>query len=150
MAKNNRKLKTVYPEEREGRVKDANRKLRSDLKRERNKVKKLQQDMASLQRAFSKSCQYISEKLADRDIREVIELVNDFDYKETENGRKREEEKEVTKQNEDTTFISKNCPDCGTLKGVNYTVMNFMNFKILSCKCGFRKRIDQGEGNEGS
>jgi hypothetical protein len=137
----------VYPEEKEGRIKDANRKLRSDLKRERNKVKQLQQDLASLQRAFNKSCQYISEKLADQNIENVIELVNDFDYKETQKGREREE---VTKQNKDTIFISKNCPDCGNVKGENYQVLNFASFRILTCKCGFRKRISQGEGNEGS
>ena len=35
MAKNNRKLKVInYPDEREGRIKDANRKLRSDLKKD--------------------------------------------------------------------------------------------------------------------
>lgn len=144
MAKNNRKLKMLYPEEREGRVKDANRKLRSDLKREKNKVKKLEQDLATLQRAFDKSCQYINEKLSNEKVEDIIELVDSFKYKETEKGRKKQE----TKQNEN--IMLKKCPKCDTIKGEGYTVINFTKSKVLSCKCGFRKRIDEGEGNEGS
>jgi hypothetical protein len=148
VAKNNRKLRMVnYPEEREGRIKDANRKLRSDLKREKNKVKQLKQDLASLQRAFNKSCQYINEKLADQNIENIIELVNNFDYKETEKGREQVEIKQKT----DTNLISTKCLDCGRVEGEGYMVLNYVNFNVHTCKCGFRQRVSQGdEGNEGS
>lgn len=144
MAKNNRKLKMVYPEDREGRVKDANRKLRSDLKKEKNKVKKLEQDLATLQRAFNKSCQYINEKLSNEKVEDIIDLVNNFKYKETERGRKKQE------MEQNKNIILKKCPECDTIKGEGYAVMNFTKSKVLSCKCGFRRRIDESEGNEGS
>jgi predicted nuclease with TOPRIM domain len=134
----------VYPEEREGRVKDANKKLRSDLKREKNKVKKLEQDLASLQRAFDKSCQYINEKLSNKKVEDIIDLVNNFKYKETEKGRKKQE----VKQNENVML--KKCPECNTIKGEGYAIINFAKSKVLSCKCGFRKRVGEGERNEGS
>lgn len=147
MAKNNRSFKMVnYPEEREEKIKDANRKLKSDLKREKNKVKQLRQDLASLQRAFNKSCQYISEKLIDRNVEEVIEMVNNFNYKETEKGR----EKEIIKQKTNTNLISTKCSNCGRVEGEGYMNLNYSGFNILTCKCGFRKRVDQSEGNEGS
>lgn len=147
MAKSNRKLRMVnYPEERDEKIKDANRKLRSDLKREKNKVKQLKQDLASLQRAFNKSCQYISEKLADQNVEKIIELVNNFDYKETEKGR----EKEMTKQETDTNLISTKCLNCGTIEGKGYVNLKYPGFNVLTCKCGFRKRVNQSEGNEGS
>ena len=148
MAKNNRNLRMVnYPEEREGKRKDANRKLRSDLKREQNKVKQLKQDLASLQRAFNKSCQYISEKLADQNVEDIIELVNNFDYKETEKGREQVENKQKT----DTDLISTKCLDCGRVEGEGYMVLKYGDFNVHTCKCGFRKKVNQSnEGNKGS
>jgi hypothetical protein len=150
VAKNNRNIKIVnYPEEREGRIKDANKKLKSELKKEKNKVKKLKQDIATLQRAYNKSCEYISEKLAERNfdkVEDVIDLVNDFDYKETQRGR---EKIKIEKQKKEEKLSIK-CPKCSTIKGEGYLVLKYESFDVASCKCGFRKKVTKSEGNEGS
>lgn len=143
MAKNTRKLNVIYPEEKEGRIKDANRKLRSDLKREKNKVKQLQKDLASLQRAFDKSCEYINDKLSNRNIEDVMEIIDDFNYKETEKGREKENLKKEKK-------IPNKCPDCGRVESEDCKTLNFKDFNVIICKCGFRKRVNHSEGNEGS
>lgn len=145
MAKNNRKFKMIsYPEEREEKVKDANRKLRSDLQKEKNKVKQLKKDLASLQRAFDKSCQYINEKLSNQKVKEVFEIVDDFDYKETEKGRDKINKKKIN------NFTSEKCPNCGKVKGDGYSILNFNGFRLITCKCGFRERVDESDRNEGS
>lgn len=136
-----------YPEEKEGRTKDANNKLKAQVRNLKKQLKKEQEANKTLSRAFNKSCDIIKEKLEGYTIEQVIQMVNDYEYKETERGRAREREKK--KDNEDT-FISQNCPKCGKNKGEGFSTMKFEKFTINSCSCGYRVKVDNDEGIERS
>jgi predicted nuclease with TOPRIM domain len=140
VGKGNRRLNTVYPEENEGKVKDANRKLRSKIKELEKKVKKLQGENRQLKRCFGKSAEYINDKISDKNIEEVIKTVDDYEYKETKKGNKLLKEKKAI------------CPKCDTPKGEEYKILDFISFLVHTCtKCGFRKRQEVvDEGNKGS
>ena len=153
MARNgNRKLNMVYGEEKEGRIKDANKKLRSEINSLKKQIKKLREDNATLQRGFNKSCNYIQSEHDNFSIEKVIDIVNNFEYKETEKGRQRALENptdvELDKTEEEKNFMLKNCPKCDKNKEEGFEVMNFQDFSIINCKCGHRTRIESGEGIE--
>ena len=145
MTRKSRNTKTLYPIEQEGKIKDANKKLRAQVKTLKNKIKRLEDDNNTLKRSFEKGNQYIDEKLMDKNVSEVIEMVKEFDYKETKKGRKK-----MSKQKDFTNFRSPTCPDCGIVEGKEYTVVQYTSFAVHSCKCGFRTREDKSEGNERS
>lgn len=141
MAKTNRKYSSqTYPEEKEGKTKDANRKLRGQIKSLKKQLARLEEDNRTLRRSFSKSCQYIDEKIKGKSIEEVLEDIRNFEYKETERGRQKEREKMKE------TNTDKNCPRCGKNSKEGFVKMSFSNFKILKCTCGFRKRENESEG----
>ena len=78
----NRKLKTVYPDEREGRVKDANKKLKAQVNSLKKQLRQAQEDVTTLRRAFNKSCNYIQHEHNNYSLEEVIEMVNSLKSKE--------------------------------------------------------------------
>lgn len=141
MAKTNRKYSSqTYPEEKEGRTKDANRKLRSQIKSLKKQLARLEEDNRTLRRSFNKSCQYIDEKIKGKSIEKVLEDIKNFDYKETERSRQKEKEK-MKEINTD-----ENCPKCGKNSKEGFVKMSFSKFKILKCVCGFRKKENKSEG----
>lgn len=140
MARGNRKLKIVYPDERDDRRKDANKKLKSEVKRLRKQLKQSQSENRTLTRAFNKSCDFIQSRLKNYSLEEIIRMINNFDYKETEKGREKEENSIVVKPD--------CCPQCKTEMGEGYRVMSAGSFDIEFCTCGYRSRVDENEGNE--
>jgi len=138
-------VKQLYPIEQEGKVKDANKKLRAQVKTLKNKVKRLEEDNATLKRHFDKSSHYIDEKLSNKSVEEVIDMVKDFSYKETERGREK-----VSKQKQTTILVSPKCPDCGIVESEGYVITSFESFEVHNCQCGFRTRKNSGEGNKRS
>ena len=145
MTRKSRNVKQLYPIEQEGKVKDANKKLRAQVKTLKNKVKRLEEDNATLKRHFDKSSHYIDEKLSNKSVEEVIDMVKDFSYKETERGRQK-----MIKQKEATILVSPKCPDCGTVEKEGYVITSFTSFEMHTCQCGFRTRKNSGEGNKRS
>jgi len=141
-----RNVKVLYPVEQEGKIKDANKKLRAQVKTLKNKIKRLEEDNSTLKRHFDKSHQYIDEKLTTKSVEEVIEMVNEFDYKETEKGREK-----MSKQKQPTILVSPKCPDCGIVESEGYNISVFGDFEVHNCgQCGFRTRKNSGEGNKRS
>ena len=136
-----RKLNMVYPEEREARTKDANKKLKSENNSLRKQIKKLKEENSTLKRSFNKSCDFIQSEHGDKSIEKVISIVNNFDYKETEKGRQKEVK---TEKDSNKNFILQNCPKCGKTKEEGFKIMHFEKFKVLNCECGHRTRIDGG------
>lgn len=133
MAKYNRRLSVTYPGDNDERTKDANKKLKAQIRNLQKIIKRLESENKTLNRAFNKSCDFIQQKLYDKNLKEIMDMIENFDYKETENGRIAERKKNK-------------CPKCADYQ--NYKVMNFNKFKINICKCGHRERIDTHEGNE--
>ncbi len=133
MAKYNRKLSVVYPEENEGKTKDANRKLKGQIRNLQKTIKRLESENKTLNRAFNKSCDFIQQKLSNKSLRQIMDMIDNFEYKETERGRIAEREKNT-------------CPKCNEEE--SYKTMNFEKFKINICKCGHRSKVNNYEGNE--
>ena len=136
----------VYPEEREGRTKNANKKLKNENRALNKKIRRLQSENKTLQRAFNKSCSFMEEKLKDYSLDQIIQMIDDFKYKETEKGRRKKEENVV----EQETLILNNCPKCGKNEGDGYVVLSYQKFKVQSCQCGFKSKVDNDEGIERS
>jgi predicted nuclease with TOPRIM domain len=145
VTRKSRNVKQLYPIEQEGKIKDANKKLRAQVKTLKNKVKRLEEENGTLKRHFNKSHQYIDEKLSNKSVEEVIDMVKDFSYKETEKGRER-----MSKQKQSTIFTSQQCPDCGTVEKEGFVITSFASFEMHTCQCGFRTRKNSGEGNKRS
>jgi len=124
--------KVSFPEEKEGNVKEANRKLRAEIRSLKKIIKILESENRTLSRSFNKSCDYIQEVVKDKNLEDVMDMISDFDYKETEKGREKEKGKNSS-QKEDKT-----CPKCNNAK---YKVMNFGSFKIHTCTCGYREKV---------
>lgn len=141
MSKNNRS-KVVYPEE--NGTKDANNKLKSQVRSLRKNLKRLEMENRTLSRAFDKSCDFIKYKLKDYSLEQITRMIENFEYKETEKGRERENKKEKK------IFNSNKCSKCGKLEGDGYSIMSFKNFTINTCSCGYRLRVDVDEGIERS
>jgi len=138
LAKNNRNLSIIYPEERYGKTKDANKKLKAQIKRQGKRIKQLESEIQTLSRAFQKSCDFIQQKLKNRKLSEIIEMINNYGYKETEKGRQKEKE---------DNFIVENCPDCGKTKDKGFSIMNFSTFTLVKCECGYKNR-KRSEGDQ--
>jgi bisphosphoglycerate-dependent phosphoglycerate mutase len=133
----------VYPEDKDGRVKDANKKLKAQNKALSKKIKRLQSENKTLERAYGKSCDFMQEKLKDYGLEQIIQMINDFEYKENGKGRDREQ-----KKNKDSkeTLILNSCPECGKKIDNGYVVLSYPKFKIQSCQCGHKSRVENGEG----
>ena len=140
MAKYNRNLKVVYPDEKEGKVRDANKKLKSQIRTLKKAVKKLESENKTLNRAYSKSCNFIQDSLSNKSLEQIMGMIEDFDYKETEKGREKEEIKDT----------ANNCPECDNAINKGYVIMDFEKFTLKSCKCGYRSKVNTCEGNERS
>jgi rubrerythrin len=146
VGKGYRKYSNVsFPEEKEGNLKEANRKLRDEIKNLKKIIKNLETENKTLSRSFNKSCDFIHQKVSDKNLEEVIGMINDFDYKETKKGREKEKDKK-NNQNSDKT-----CPKCDIKEGEGYSIMEFGNFQVHKCSCGFREKvISENEGIERS
>lgn len=144
MAKNNRNLSMSYPEEKEGKTKDANKKLKSQIRSLKKTVKQLESQVKTLSRSFDKSCDFIQTELKDKELPEILTMIDNFDHKETEKGRQL-----LKKPTEFSTFG--NCPKCNvdTTKGFRITKFKARGFRVESCPCGYRTRIND-EGSESS
>lgn len=140
-----------YPEEKEGNSKDANKKLKAQIKSLKKIIKNLESENKTLLRSFNKSCDFINQKLSDKNIKEIVEMIDDFDYKETENGRQEEEKKKKEKQTMKEKQKEKECPKCFAPQDRGYKVIDFTTFKVHTCVCGYRSRINvENEGIERS
>lgn len=149
MSSSSRKRVVNYPEEKEGRTKDANNKLKAQVRNLKKQLKKADEANRTLSRAFNKSCDIIKDKLEGYSIEQVIQMVNDYEYKETAKGRERErEKKEETKEEEDLSL--QECPKCGKNKGEGFSTLTVGKITINSCSCGYRSKVDSDEGIERS
>lgn len=132
----------VYPEERDGRAKDANKKLKSQVRSLKKTVKQQESEIKTLRRAYNKSLSIIEEMHSDKSLSEVIDIVNNSEYKETKKGQ--DKEKENKNLNLDR------CPDCGKMEKKGFSIMKFKGFVRKMCDCGYNKRFDANEGIERS
>lgn len=146
MAKNNRKLRTVYPEEKEGRVKDANKKLKSQIRNLKKTVRHLESENRTLARAFDKSCDFIQNRLENRSLSQILKMIDEFDYKETEIGREQVELEKI----EIKAFEAERCPDCNKDKKEGFAMLDLGSFIVRSCGCGFKSKVSKSEGIERS
>lgn len=152
---NRNRNRVVYPEEKEFKTKDANNKLKSQVRSLKKALKIAESDNKTLSRAFDKSCEIIKNKLEGYSLEQVLQMIEDYEYKETEKGRRRDkiakEKKENQVDKEDTPiFNSQNCPKCGKNKEKGFSIMKFEKFTISSCSCGYRLKADNNEGIERS
>lgn len=148
MGKSNRRLNLVYSEEKEGKTKDANSKLKSQIKRLTKTVNQLESENRTLTRAFNKSCDYIQKKLDNRSLEEILEIINDYDYKETGKGleevkEKVAVEKKPKKEKKKVNHIT--CPKCSIGLNEGYKIIDFTTFIVETCECGHRSRTEKGE-----
>lgn len=138
---------TSYPEEKEGNAKDANKKLKAEIKNLKRIVKNLESENRTLTKSFSKSCDFINNKLADKKIEQIIEMINEFDQQEVDELKRKEE----VKKKEKKLAQEKECSKCFMPEGRGYKIIDFVTFKIHTCVCGHRARIDnENEGIERS
>lgn len=144
MAKGNKKLSVVYPEEKEGRRKDANQKLKAENRSLKKRLAQMETELKTLSRAFNKSCQFIQEKLEHKNLSDVLSIVDDFDYKETRKGQEREDTKQKTPIEHMNINI---CPDCKKGEDKGFKKMTFGSIIVKSCVCGYRSK--EGVENEG-
>lgn len=148
MAKNNRRLSMVYPEENEGKTKEANRKLKAQVKNLKKTVRQLESQVRTLNRSFDKSCDFIQHKLKNKGLKEILDMIDSFEYKETEYGRQKVREE---KKKKEESSILQSCPRCNSDASNGFKIMSFADFKVETCPCGYRSRKDNGdEGNKGS
>lgn len=138
---------TSYPEEKEGNAKDANKKLKAEIKNLKKVIKNLESEKRTLTRSFNKSCDFINHKLADKKIEQIIEMINEFDQQEIEANRLKEEAKKKEKK----LAQEKECPKCFMPEGRGYKIIDFNTFKVHTCVCGYRARVsNENEGIERS
>lgn len=132
MARGFRKFNRAFPEEKEGNIKEANRKLRAEIRNLKKIIKILENENKTLSRSFNKSCEYIQDVVKEKELEDIFDMVDDFDYKETSKGRDKEKSKKNNQKGD------KSCPKCdnGSCKE-----LNFGKFKIYTCKCGFREKV---------
>lgn len=148
MGKSNRRLNLVYSEEKEGKQKDANSKLKSQIKRLTKTINQLESENRTLTRAFNKSCDYIQKKLDGRSLEEILEIIDDFDYKETNKGAE-EAEKKVAAEKKQKKEVKKvkhiTCPKCSNGLNEGYKLIDFKTFIVETCECGHRSRTEKSE-----
>jgi len=135
--KNNKKFNIAYPEEKEGKLKDANKKLKSQVRNLQKKIKQLESHNDTIYRAYNKSCDFIQHKLSDKSLEEVLNIVNTY----SEKGTKKQKSKTVS---------GDKCQQCGNVVGEGYTSFSVGKFKIESCSCGHRRKTETSEGIERS
>lgn len=117
--KNRNYTSQVYPEEKQGNIKDANKKLRTIIKQLNKKIKQLEESNKTLRRSFNESCEYISRKTKDESLENIIQ--------------------DVKKNKEEI------CPKCGKNNREGFSVLIFPKVKILECTCGFKARKNRDE-----
>lgn len=150
MSKNaNRRYKNVYPEEKEGKIKDANKTLKAENKFLRKRVKELEEAVRTLKRGFDKSINYVKSTQEGMKVEDVIKLVDKHDFKETQKGRKKEKERQETIFEEEN-FILNNCPKCDKNRKEGFIVLDYGKFSVVTCSCGYRDRVEGNEGIEGN
>lgn len=136
-----------YPEEKEGNIRDTNKKLRDEIKSLKKIIKNLESENKTLTKSFNKSCDFINESFSDKNVEEVIETVNQFDKKKTEQKKHREE----AKKKENRVIKENECPKCFMTEGRGFKTIDFDTFKVLTCVCGYRTRVNKkNERIEGS
>lgn len=136
MRKNGRNVSAIYPEEKEGRTKDANKKLKSQIRNLKKTIKQLESSNHTLLRAYDKSCDFIQHELADKSLKQILTMVDNHEYKETKKGR----EKKTKKIEAEEALLHHKCPECGNMDGEGYSLRNIGIIKIESCTCGYKKR----------
>jgi len=134
---------TSYPEEKEGNIRDTNKKLKAEIKNLKKIIKNLESQNKTLSRSFNKSCDFINDTLYDKNVEDIIEMVNESDQKKSEENKRKEEALKKEKK----LAIEKECPKCFTTEGKGFKIINFNTFKVQTCVCGYRTRIN--EENEG-
>ena len=143
MRKNGKSLNVSYPEEREGRTKDANNKLKSQIRNLKKRLKQLESHNHTLSRAYDKSCDFIQQKLSSSSLKEILKMVDDHEYKETKKGR----EKKALKKKEEEALLSPKCPECGSIEEEGYSLRKLGKITMENCTCGYKKT--KAESSEG-
>lgn len=62
----------VYPKEAESKLKDANRKLRAQIKRQKNEIIQLQKRIDQYEKAFAKNFDHITDMMGDWSVEDAI------------------------------------------------------------------------------
>jgi predicted RNase H-like nuclease (RuvC/YqgF family) len=141
--------KTHFPEEREGNAKDSNKKLKAEIKNLKKIIKNLESQNKTLTRSFNKSCDFINEKIQDKNVEEVVKIIDNYEYKETEKGREKQKNKKENINN--NTKKEEECPECFEPESKGFKIINFDTFKVHTCICGYRTRVNKkNEGIKGS
>lgn len=144
----------MYSDEREGKTKDANNKLKSQIKSLKKQLKRADEDNRQLSRSFNKSIGIIKDRLEGYSVEQVIQMINDWEYKETAKGRERERAKKEAESEvglkEEKNLNLPVCPKCGKNKKEGFSIMKFEKFTINNCPCGYRLKVDNDEGIERS
>lgn len=143
MGRGYKRFNNTYPEEREDNVKDTNKKLKAEIKHLRKVIKNLQSENKTLSRAFDKSSDFINQKLSDKTVEQIIEMVSDFE-------KKKKEQEEVVKQKQEEkkkqeAEKNKSCPNCFCNQEEGFKIVDFKTFKIHMCNCGYRTRVNVGK-----
>lgn len=140
MGRGYRRFNNTYPEEREENAKDSNKKLKAEIKHLRKVIKNLESENKTLSRAFDKSSDFINQKLSDKTIEQIIEMVNDFEEKKKEQEKVLKEKQETKRKQE--AEKNKTCPDCFADQDGGFRIVDFKTFKVHMCGCGFRTRVN--------
>jgi seryl-tRNA synthetase len=154
VARSSKKFNVVYPEERDVKEKDNNRKLKDQIKSLKKKIAQLESENRTLKRAFNKTIDFTEKKLKNHKLEDIHEMVDDFDYKETKKGRSKQKDKSL--KQEDESFFDKIekqevcCPKCQKTTKEGFKVMDFGGFYVESCVCDYRSRKNKSEGMERS
>lgn len=139
MSKIKKGYNKTYPEEKEGNLRETNRKLKSQIKHLNKMLKQLESENQTLQRAFSKSIDFIKNKNHQKSLEQVLNDVESYEYKETEKGRERVKEEKIENA---TTQSQESCPKCGKKVGDGFAVLKFPQFCVHSCSCGYKARFE--------
>jgi len=100
-------------------LEDENSRLKKAIRRKDRTIKQLKSEVSTAQEAFRQTETYLKEITNDRPLSEILKNV--------ESG------KPLSK-------ISDPCPKCGS---ANMKKIIFTGFHVISCKCGYRNRVDE-------
>jgi predicted nuclease with TOPRIM domain len=139
VSKNKKGHVRLYPEEKEGNLRDTNRKLKSQIKHLNKTIKQLESENQTLQRAFNKSVDFLKNKSSQKSLEEVFCEVESFEHKETRKGREKEKE---NKEQENVFEQKKSCPECGNTENNGFGTTKFSNFEVHWCSCGYKTRVN--------
>lgn len=137
MGKSIRQMNMLYPEEKEGNTRNANTKLKGEIKRLKKQIKQLESDNRQLNRSLNKTLDFVQSKIKNLSLEEVMEIVDTFKYKETINGQKKLEQK-IQEENE-----KNKCPDCGRSEKDGYKIIDLGTCVVYNCTCGYRSKDDK-------